>query len=109
MRTLTAKEIQILEDNDWSISSYIDDGKVEIGKYSPAGEDFYVLADVENFAESMSEIAEDFDVDEHIEMLIEAKQHGLAGVPSTKVLVHDAEDIKKMLQEIADALRETAA
>ena len=50
--------------------------------------------------------AADFDPDEHIEMWIEARKNGVRGVPSTRELLHDAEDIDKMLQELASALRE---
>ena len=48
--------------------------------------------------------ADDFDVDDHIAMWIEAKKNGTAGVPSTRELVHDAEDIQEMLNELAEAL-----
>ena len=37
-------------------------------------------------------------------MWIEARKNGVSGVPSTRELVKDAEDIDKMLQEIAAAL-----
>lgn len=37
MKELEQKYIDILKENDWSISSYTDDGKVEVQKYSPAG------------------------------------------------------------------------
>ena len=39
-------------------------------------------------------------------MWIEARKNGVSGVPGTRELVHDAEDIDKMLQKLADALRE---
>ena len=48
-----------------------------------------------------------FDVDEHVEMWIEARRNGVRGVPSSiRELVEDAEDIDKMLEELADALAE---
>ena len=45
-----------------------------------------------------------FDIDEHIELWIEAKRNGVKGVPSARELVYDAEAICKMLQELAAAL-----
>ena len=97
----------VLESLDWSISDFTNDGRVEIQKYSPAGEDFCICVDVENFPEAVAECAADFDIDEHIEMWIEAKNNGVRGVPSTRELVEDAEAIDKMLQELAARLMAT--
>lgn len=101
---LDQKYIDILESLEWSVSSYTGDGRVEIEKYSPAGEDFVICADVADFPKSVFEYAENFDVDEHIAMWIEAKQNGTRSAPSTIELVRDAEEIEKMLQELSDAL-----
>ena len=104
MKELEQKYIEILEENDWSISSYIDDGRVELQKYSPAGEDFSMCVEVENFPESVREYANNFDADEHAEMWIKAR--GIVfGVPeSIRELIDDTEEIQKMLNELADAL-----
>lgn len=102
MKELEQKYIDILEENDWSISSYTEDGRVEIGKYSPAGEDFYIIVDVENFPESVREYANNFDADEHTEMWIKAIGR-VNGVPNRE-LIEDAEAIKEMLNKLADAL-----
>jgi len=104
--TLATKYLKVLEAHGWAVSSYTDDGRVELEKYSPAGEDFLMCVEVENFPDAVMEYYEDFDVDEHIEMWIEARKHGTRGVPSPRELVKDAEDIDKMLQELADALAE---
>lgn len=101
---LDQKHVDILESLDWTINGYTDDGWVEIEKYSPAGEEFIICVDVADFPKSVFEYAENFDVDEHIAMWIEAKQNGIRSVPSTRELVHDAEEIEKMLQELSDAL-----
>lgn len=104
MKKLKKKYIDVLEKMDWSVSSYTDDGRVEIETYSPAGEDFLMCVEVENFPRAVAEYAAGFDIDEHIEMWIEAKRSGTNGVPSARELVHDAEAIDKMLDELADAL-----
>ena len=67
MKELEQKYIDILEQNDWNVSSYTEDGRVEIGKYSPLGEDFSIIVEVENFPESVREYANNFDADEHAE------------------------------------------
>lgn len=60
--------------------------------------------DSKNFIQNVKEYAANFDIDEHIELWIEAKRNGVKGVPSTRELVYDAEAIDKMLQELAAAL-----
>lgn len=104
MKELEQRYIDILEENDWNVSSYTEDRRVEIGKYSPAEEDFSIIVDVENFPESVREYANNFDADEHAEMWIEARGR-VNGVPnSIRELIEDAEAIKEMLNELADAL-----
>lgn len=104
MKELEQKYIDILEQNDWNVSSYTEDGRVEIGKYSPAGEDFSIIVEVENFPESVREYANNFDADEHAEMWIEARGK-VNGVPnSIRELIEDAEEIQEMLNELADTL-----
>ena len=97
---------EICEELDWKATAY-EDGTVELEKYSPAGEDFSFTVEADGFVENVKEYAAGFDVDEHIEMWIMAKRSGTQGVPSTRELVHDAEDIDKMLQELAAALEAT--
>lgn len=106
MRELKERYIEILEKLDWAVSAYTDDGRVELEKYSPAGEDFIMCVDVENFPDAVAEYYEDFDVDEHIEMWVEAKRNGTSGVPSVRRLAIDAEAIDDMLKELAYALKE---
>lgn len=101
---LKQKYLDVLEKLDWTISSYTGDGRVEIGKGSPAGEDFMICVEVENFPEAVREYAADFDVDEHIEMWVEARHNGVRGVPTIRELVKDAEDIEEMLEELATAI-----
>lgn len=101
---LENKYLEILKKQDWSVNSYTDDGRVELGKYSPAGEDFSMCVNVENFPEAVMEYYESFDVDDHIEMWVEARKNGVSGVPPTRTLVADAEAIDDMLEHLAYAL-----
>lgn len=103
---------KIIEKLGWDIyeESY---GGDEIGwdlrKFSPAGEDFGFSIchnnDVATAIKEISSYAEDgFDIDEHIEMWIEARRNGVRDVPGTRELVKDAEDIQKMLDELSNYL-----
>ena len=90
---------------DWSVHIY--DDYIEFEKYSPAGEDFIFTItgnDEARVAEQVREYAYDFDPDEHAEMWVESR--GKRGVPdSIRTLIDDADAIKEMAFELADALR----
>lgn len=98
-----AKIKEIAERLEWKVDEH-DDGTVEFRKYSPAGEDFSFTVNAKEAAKEIYEYYDGFDVDEHIEMWIEARKSGTPGVPSTRRLVEDAEDISEMLKELADAV-----
>ena len=100
------KYIEICEEKGWRVTKNTD-GSVDLAQYSPAGEDFFFTVSESSFVEDVEEYAEGFDVDEHIQMWIEAKSNGVRGVPSARELVHDAEDIQEMLNELAEALTAT--
>jgi hypothetical protein len=98
------KYLDVFERLGWTIHDYGDE--YDIAKPSPAGEDFSFTTFPENPVAEVIEYANDFDVDDHIAMWIEAKRAGVSGVPSARELVEDAEAIKAMLKELADALLE---
>ena len=104
MKKLRKKYIDVLEKLDWSVAGYTGDGRVEIETYSPAGEDFVICVGIKDFPYEVMEYYEHFDVDDHIEMWVEAKQNGVSGVPSIRRLVEDAEAISEMLKTLAGAL-----
>ncbi len=100
-----------IENKGWKVADCgFSNGEVEweISQYSPAGEDFVFYIqhsnDVEEAVSLLKKYAYDFDEDEHIEVYIEARKNGLAGVPSTRELVEDAEAIQEMLDELADGV-----
>ena len=109
MKKLEQKYLDVLEKHEWAVSSYTDDGRVEIEKYSPAGEDFLICVEDENFPDAVMEYYESFDVDDHIDMWVEARRNGVSGIPSTRRLAIDAEAIDEMLKELAYALAEVTA
>lgn len=97
----------VIEDLGWKI--YDAGDYVELGQYSPAGEDFNFPVNKDNIVQHINFYAYNFDVDEHIEMWVEARSNGVSGVPSTRELVEDAKDIKEMLKTLADKLNEVDA
>jgi hypothetical protein len=99
---MNPKYREVCERLEWSVYE-CGDGSIELEKHSPAGEDFSICVGVENFVDNVKEYAASFDQEEHIEMWVLAR-HTVSGVPSIKELVRDAEDIDKMLKELAEAL-----
>lgn len=106
---LADKLVSVCESLGWSVYEDEESGEVELRKYSPAGEDFSFRVDADFFVENVGVYYESFDVDEHVEMWIEAKKSGVSDVPSIRVLVHDAEDIEKMIGELHDSLLDSQA
>lgn len=100
---LTDKDIETVEKYGWNVS-YCKDGTVELESYSPAGEDLVVDVPVADFANEVQKYADDFDPEEHIKMLLDAKNNGFPGVPSLFTLVDDSRAIQKKLNNLADAL-----
>lgn len=98
-----AKIKEITERLGWKVNKN-DDGTVEFRNYSPAGEDISFTVNANEAAKEIYEYYNDFDVDEHVEMWVEAKENGVSGVPDTRRLVEDAEDISEMLEELAGAI-----
>lgn len=100
---LNPKIREIAESLEWTVREY-DDGTVEFEKYSPAGEDFIFTVNAENVESEIYDYYDNFDVDDHIEMWVKAKENRVAGVPSIRRLVEDAEAISEMLKELAGAV-----
>lgn len=85
------------------------DKQIEIGQCSPAGEDFSFCIDDEDPVRQIRQYADGFDPDEHATMWIEARGH-VSGIPtSVRDLIEDAEEIEKMLTDLADALERVDA
>lgn len=93
---------EICESLGWSV--YAVDGLVELGRHSPAGEDFFFEVAQDDFVKEVKEYTAYFDIDEHITMWLKAKENGSKGIPSARELVKDAHEIAKMLQELSSAL-----
>ncbi len=105
------------EELGWWSSAWIEESQnnrtyVEMGQHSPAGEDFSMIIDFDaedqcsSFRDSLESYYEDFDIDEHVEMWVEARRNGISGVPSIRELVKDAEEIDAMILKLSQTLQE---
>lgn len=100
----------ILEDEEINDCGAIEqDGEYfnELEFYSPCGED--VIETVwhdntpEGFVRGFRKCADEFDVDEHVELWVDSR--GQNGVPATvRELLEDAESIKETLMSVASRL-----
>lgn len=106
MVTTWDKLFQIAEELDWDLTYEAKDSgalyEIDFRKYSPAGEDFgfYCEADApEEMAKEVMRYLVDFDVDEHVKLVMD-----MDGAPGLRELVHDAEDIEDMIDELVGHL-----
>lgn len=68
--------------------------------------DFDAEDQCRSFRDSLESYYEDFDIDEHIEMWVEAKRNGVSGVPSISELLDDAREIDVMILKLSQTLHE---
>lgn len=99
------KVVDVCEALDWKVSTPKEnDSYWEFEKYSPAGEDFCFSIQAKNLMELKGELQyyyEEFDREDHVFELLEAKRNGFRGVPDLDTLVQDSQDIEDMLEELA--------
>ena len=106
---LDQKLIEVCNRLGWVLDIDQEDGMVELRQASPAGEDFSIEVDIIGFVSEVATYADSFDEERHVKMWLDAKEHGVSGVPSIRELLDDADDIKKMLTELAEELQEVEA
>ncbi len=70
-------------------------------KETDAGEDFSFSANQFNLIDDIINVANDFDINDHVYMWLDAKRNGVSGVPDVVTLVEDAKAIQEMLDDIA--------
>lgn len=100
------KAKEIAEELGWKVEpdtwgSFDGNRCITFSKASPAGEDFSfdIWSDEdESIAAETRSYANDFDEEEHVKLMLDSR-----GAPSMKELVADAEKIKKMVNDLADA------
>lgn len=91
--------VEICKRLNWNV---VDESEryFELQKYSPAGEDYSIPIEKDNFMEDVYNAWANFDIDEHAAGWYEAGKNGRRGVPSLSTLVWDAEQISKMLEQL---------
>ena len=99
---MTEQQREAADRLGWFVKEYDDEWLVE--NHSPAGEDLPIeIPKSEDAARWIRQVAETFDPDENVELWIDKR--GQDGVPSTaRELVEDADAIKKIYEELADAV-----
>lgn len=56
---------------------------------------------IQEIIDDLDSYYECFDTEEHVTMLLEAKNNGLAGVPDVETLVKDAKEIDNMIRQLS--------
>lgn len=109
MLDLKNKIIEVAEANGWSV--YIEDeseGNIcfDFGKYSPAGQDFHVSAELENnepdtLTDNLYARYSDFDVSSETYLWLDNDGHGKNGAPyDMKDLYEDMETCQEMIMDL---------
>lgn len=83
-KTLPETLIEAIEANDWAIKTY-DDGFVIFSKFSPAGQDFFIEAELpdnlEDLYDDIMERYECYDPSEEAYLWLDNTGHGKNGAP----------------------------
>lgn len=89
------------EELGWSYTPEVEDC-IYLSKHSPAGEAFGISVSVSDIVSDVREHACDFDIEDHVFALLNAKRNGIQGIPDVRTLVEDADAISEMLRALAD-------
>lgn len=109
MIDLKEKIIEVAEKHGWSV--YVEDESDDnicfnFGKYSPAGQDFYVLAELENMEvdtliDNLYARYSEFDVSSETYEWLDEFGHGTNGAPyNMKDLYEDMEACQEMIMDL---------
>lgn len=117
MKKSIEKLLDRIRENGWSVT--VDGNYINIGKYSPAGQDFSFDIDVTDFEEENDSTAaelfiesihaeyDEYDVSYEAYMWLDNDGHGKNGAPyDMKDVYEDMEACKDMLWELYDDLHD---
>lgn len=94
---------KVIEDLGWKV---ISDTCIEIWT-DTAGRDVCIECNYPGeLKETISAYRNGYDIDEDVELYLQAKRNGLKGVPSASVLVKDCEEVEELYDELWDAVRD---
>lgn len=110
---LPEKLIDLLESYGYSVQ-YANADCVEIGRYSPAGQDFWFCADLGNdleaFAENILSEYLNFDVSYETYLWLDNTGHGKNGAPyDMKEVYEDMEECQEYIREVYGIVYDFAA
>lgn len=100
--TVKEKIMDIADDLFWGTTE-CGDGSIEFERRSPADEDFIFTIDGNDPVKEIRDYARDFDPEEHAEFWVRNRENSTS-IPNIRILIEDADDIKKMLTELAEAV-----
>lgn len=105
-----AKLKEIIEENGWYIEGDLGNGSgdIDLSQYSPKGENFSFTiqnsSNVDDIIKEIYEYEDEYDPNEHMAMFVDSA--GRNGTPDLIELAQDAVDIGKMIENLADAIRD---
>lgn len=109
MKDFIKKFIELAEDNEWSVEYEEEDNILELSKYSPNGQDFFVRIKagetLEDIAENLYDYAENYDADYEAYLWIGEDGHGKNGAPyRIKDIVTDMEECQAFIYELSEII-----
>ena len=98
------KEIrEVIENLGWTINS---DTSIEIWT-DTAGQDVCIeCGNVGELKEEIQSRYENYDIDEEVEMYLEAKHNGFQGVPDAETLVEDCKEVEQLIEKLWFAVQD---
>ena len=104
------KLIKKMNDLGWVVCK-ADEDYYELGKFSPAGQDFNIVVEAgacaKDFIQNLYEVYSDFDVSEETSCWLDETGHGTNGAPyDMKDLYEDMAACRAMILELHDELLE---
>lgn len=99
--------VEKIESLGWSVEKE-GDNEYRLGKFSPAGQDFSIVAEgefIEDFIDSIYKAYDNFDVSEETYLWLDNTGHGTNGAPyHMKDVLEDMEVCEQMILDLYDAL-----
>lgn len=109
MKKWQSKLVKIAEDLGWSVK-IINNEEMMFQKYSPAGQDFFITIEPNDFEDAVNlvhERVDGFDCSEETYYWLDNTGHGTNGAPNDmRDLYNDMEACLKMLEELYEKLYE---
>ena len=100
---MNKKVKKVIEDLGWSFNS---NTSITI-QTTTAGQDVCIGCDKgESLKETIKFRYENYDIDQEVSLFLEAKKHGVKGVPEVTLLVKDCEEVLSKLKELWLAVKD---